>query len=188
MTYLSYILILVVISLVLAYVPKRTVTEEKEGFTMMSMSQSYVTLGRSCLLVFSIIYIVFLLDTIFDFSWTTNTQTGMNALISHIEFFIAMGLSIGFIYYGKYKIWYNDTKIIFQGISGKIIEMNWADVLKVTFSQSASQFYIYDNDHKIYVHTYLSGLDTFIHMMMSKVDKRFLTEIATVVTDSQSQA
>lgn len=108
-------------------------------------------------------------DTIHDSSSVKDSGDLASYLIPNFIFLGLMGISAVLVAYGKYTVLYNDTKIIFRGLLGKVIEINWKDIIKVSFSKVGLQFYISDKDNRIYVHKHLSGFNSFTEQLKSTV-------------------
>lgn len=145
----------------------------------MKVSEGYVVLGKWAFAILTLIYLTFLLDTVFDFSWTKNPTNLADWMIPNIGFLIFIALSVYLIAYDKYMVLYNDKKIIFHGIFGQIKEINWKDITKVTFFKQGLRFYIYDKDNKIHVDKHTSGFVAFVEKLKSNVEAK-ITEKALV--------
>lgn len=164
-------LIETLVSTVLGLLALSKPTQTHEGeFNVMQFPPGNTLVGKIMLVVWSLVYIIFLLDTIFDFSWTGNPTTLGDYLGLNIFFLVAISFSVILIAYGKYVVMFNEKKIIFHGLFGKVKEIYWKDIVHVSFSKVALQFYLSDKSNKIYVHKHLSGFNLFTEQLKSSVD------------------
>lgn len=171
MQYTSYIIIAIIVPLVLKFLRQsRPALRNNQGFNVMKYPKAYINLGKYSFVFILVMAIIFLLDIVLDFSWTENPQTLVDFVVPIGVMIVMMVISISLILQNRHFLMYDDEKIIFRGIFGKVVEMSWKDINRVTFSKQMLEFFIHDKNNKIYVHKHLSGFNMFVEKLKSKVD------------------
>lgn len=176
---MKYFFIAIVISIILTLLnayKKPLITQD--GTRIMHPKKGYARIGLATVIFFGVLYIFFMLDYLFDIQGTHQFQNTGDWLVPNIVFLALTGLGLWLILYEKkYKVSFDENKIIFQGITGSQKTMLWKDINKVTFNKIAMQFYLFDNNQKVYVHKHLAGFRDFVEMLKSQLNPK-LTEQA----------
>lgn len=108
-------------------------------------------------------------------SWTTEN------LVAFLIFWViavpvmAMGIYL-IIYTIRYKITVDGEKVICNGTFGNITELNWKDVVRISYNLRINQLVLGDGHHKIKIDTKMAGYNDFLGIMKSKVDPSIYQE------------
>lgn len=153
-----------------------------EGRKIMRPSNGYKIIAWFGFWFITVVELLFASTYFLEISWVAKPEL-YDIIVGVIVSMVFYSISIWLILYEKKtQIIFDDTKIIFQGIFGKPKEISWADIVKVTFSKPALQFYIETKDKKIPVHKHMSGFGEFKDMLKNNVNPA-LTERAFVDLD-----
>jgi hypothetical protein len=163
MEYITTLIIIIVVSFVI------------KGIRSSSKKKSFVGADGTLILKYSVVLSVigyitigfgFLMwiVTIFDLIETT----GDEVLPYLVSFFVILGLPLILIE-KNIRVLISDEKICYTGITKKMVEILWSDIVKVSFSFT-SQIVLHTVYAKIKLNTELSGFESFIEMMKLKLE------------------
>lgn len=187
MEFIAYILIPIIVGFALRRLKKEPPPlVDTQGFYIMKLNKVFESIAWLGIIFFGLIYLIFILDMIFNFSWTKDPVSLGDILVPNlVSLFIIFVNSILMLLTKKYKVMLNETKIVFYGITGKVVEMHWKDIQKVTYSNKMSQFYLRDKTNRIYIDRNLSGFQRFVDTLKSKVNSDLTKSALETLSNSK---
>lgn len=167
----SNFLIIVVVGFMMRWLSKPSLAEsDSKGRKVMRPVKGYKLIAWFGFWFITIITLLFTLAFFYEIPGVQRPELYdiIVGIVVSTVFYIACIWLI--LYERKTKITFDDTQIVCQEIFGKPKEVSWGDIVKVTFSKPALQFYIETKNQKIAIHKHMSGFGEFRDKLKNSVD------------------
>lgn len=133
-----------------------------EGVMVLRMNKNYSIFGYMNIAISAMIGIIPCLGLV-------ETIGDTFIILCLVLFFIGSGTLLVLVSRNT-KVEIYDEKIRYYGITGKVKEIQWEDIRKVTFGKTSLELSLITMYEKIKIHMHMVGFLSFIELMKKKID------------------